>query len=461
MKERILLVDDEAQVLDVLCLFLTEEGYQCVATTSPLDALRHLRENGHFDLLLTDLHMPEINGLEVVRQAHGIDADLAIIVVTALIDVKNAIQAMRLGADDYVLKPFELSEISIAVSQALEKRDLVLENRRHREELEARVHDATKELEKANEELRATKEYLESLLQSTVDAIITSDVHGKVSFVNEGALQMLGYTRDEFLGMPVSHIYVGGREESRHILRLLRETAPLQSYETELRHKNGATIPVNLSLSFVCGPDGAVKALLGICKDITRQKRLERDLKEMSIKDSLTGLYNQRYFYDRLAAEIERARRQNHPLSLLLFDIDQFKTYNDCRGHLEGDTVLQTVGQIVLESTRGHVDLGFRYGGDEFTVILPEADEEQAYNIAERIRVGFEVRHFDSLTLSIGLMTYREGYSLRTFIQFTDAMMYYAKRSGGNQIYVYRPEHELEGDLASNYEEGENEIRHL
>lgn len=440
--DRVLILDDEVHVLDVLEQHLTAEGYECSGTVSPLDALNLLKSNGAYSVLLTDLKMPEMHGIEVVREAKNLDADLAIIVVTALYDVKNAIQAMRVGADDYVVKPFDLNEISLCVSRALEKRALVIENRQHQRELETRVREATGTLEKTNQELLATKEYLENLLHSTVDAIVTSDIEGEVTFVNKGATRMLGYSRADLIGSPVSMLYAGGREEARHVQRLLRENAPLQNYETELMHKDGSVIPVTMSISFVNDAGGNVAALLAICKDSTEQKKLERELKEMSIKDSLTGLYNQRYFYDRLAGEIERARRQNHPLSLLLFDIDQFKTYNDCHGHLAGDNVLQAAGQTVMESTREHVDVGFRYGGDEFTVILPEADEVQALNIAERIRTEFESRHFDTLTVSIGLMTYKEGYSLRTFIQFTDAMMYDAKRSGGNKIYVYRPESE-------------------
>lgn len=439
-KERILILDDEAHVLDVLEDFLTGEGYTCQSTISALEAVEILKEPGQFDLLMTDLKMPEMNGLDVVRAAKESDPDLSIIVVTALFDVQKAIEAMRAGADDYVLKPFDLSGISLSVDRAIHKRNLILENRRHQEELERCVREATEDLRRINNELRATKEYLENLLHSTVDAIVTSDMGGRITFANEGAVSMLGYPINEIMGSPVNQFYAGGSEEAQHIGRLLKEKAPLQNYETGLKHKNGAVIPVNMSVSFVYDAGKKVAAMLAICKDITRQKQLERELKEMSFKDSLTGLFNQRYFYDRLAAEIERARRQNHPLSLLLFDIDQFKTYNDSRGHLAGDHVLQTVGQIVMESTREHVDLGFRYGGDEFTVILPEAGEAQAYSIAERIRSGFEAKKFDLLTVSIGLMTYREGYSLRTFIQFTDSMMYDAKRSGGNKIFVYRPE---------------------
>ena len=445
MKERVLILDDEASILDILSEHLVDEGYECVVSMSPHEALDIIRKED-LAALLTDLKMPEVHGIEVVRQAKEIRPDLAIIVITALVDVKHAIQALRVGADDYVLKPFNLSEISLSVSRAIEKRNLVIQNRRHQEELEERVREATSDLERINRELSETKDYLENLLHSTVDAIITMDAAGNVTFANEGTTRMLGYTRQDLMGVPMARLYSGGHDEALYVQRLLRENAPLQNYETELNHKGGGAVPVNMSLSFVHGSDGKVASTVAICKDITRQKKLETDLKEMSIKDSVTGLYNQRYFYDRLAAEIERARRQKHPLSLLLFDIDQFKQYNDCHGHLAGDSVLQAAGQVVVESTREHVDLGFRYGGDEFTVILAEADEAQAYNIAERIRSGFEERKFDRLTVSIGLMTYREGYSLRTFIQFADAMMYDAKRSGGNRIFVYRPEMAVQRD---------------
>lgn len=444
--ERILILDDEAPIVDILTSHLTEEGYECTGTVSPLEALEIIEARGPFMAFLTDLKMPELHGIEVVRRSKELDPDLAIVVVTALFDVKNAIQAMRVGADDYVLKPFDLGEISLCVSRAIEKRALVINNRNHQNELEERIRSATAHMEEINRELRTTRDYLEDLLHSTGDAIITCSVEGAFTFANDGAARMFGYSREELLGQSMATLCVGGREEYRHILRLVRENTLLQNYETELRHKNDHLIPVNMSISFVRSNHGESSALLAICKDITHQKELERELKEMSFKDSLTGLYNQRYFYDRLSAEIERARRQSHPLSLLLFDIDKFKTYNDCHGHLAGDHVLQTAGQIVLETTRVHVDLGFRYGGDEFTVILPEADGEQALHIAERIRSAFEGKHFDELTLSIGLMTYKEGYSLRMFIQFADAMMYDAKRSGGNRTFVYTPDSDKQSE---------------
>lgn len=435
-REPILILDDEPEVLDALRERLEAEGYKCTTCISPLTALHEL-EHSSFSLLITDLMMTEMDGIEVVRKFKQHDPNVASIVVTALTDITKAIQALRAGADDYILKPFNLHEISVCVSRALEKRHLILENRRYQEELEQRVREATEELKDANRELLRTKDYLESLIESTVDAIITIDPEGRISFANRGALRMLGFSEEELIGRKIASVYSGGIEEAMYIRRVLRPENPLQNYETELLHRSQAPIPVSISLSIVPDPDGKAPSTLAICKDITEQKRLEVELKELTIRDGLTGLYNQRYFYERLEAEIERARRQRRPLSLLLVDIDHFKTYNDAHGHLEGDKVLQAVAEVLKECTREHVDMAFRYGGDEFTVLLPEAPEEQARQIAERVRMTFEAKRFDLLTLSIGLMAYREEQTLRNFIQFTDSMMYDAKRAGGNRVYVY------------------------
>ena len=438
MKGRILVLDDEPSILEILGQFLSDEGYECTLCESALKALQIL-ERQQFELLITDLKMPEMHGIEVVQHAKRKDRDMAVVVVTALLEVNSAIKALRVGADDYILKPFNLSEISVSVERALDRRRLVMENRSHQQELEVRVREATSDLEESNEELGATKEYLENLLNSSMDAIITVNNAGHISYANKGAREMLGYVDQEILGAPLERLVPKDASDVLRAIKLrLRKHERLRNEEAELLKKNGETIPVTMSISLVKSSEGAVVSTVAICKDITEQKRLEAELKEMSIKDSLTCLYNQRYFYTRLEAEIERAKRQGHPLSLLLFDIDQFKTYNDAHGHLDGDAVLQAAGHLVVECTRVHVDTGFRYGGDEFTVILPEAAEEQALTIAERIRTSFAEKHFDTLTLSIGLISYRKGDSLRSFIRFADAQMYSAKRSGGNRVYVYR-----------------------
>jgi len=118
------------------------------------------------------------------------------------------------------------------------------------------------------------------------------------------------------------------------------------------------------------------------------ERNIRQELNRLSITDSLTGLYNQRHFYDRLNEETARAQRQNHELALILLDLNDFKQYNDKFGHLAGDGLLQKVGAVINSKMRQSVDSGYRYGGDEFAVMLIEAGEDVAEMMSERIKSG-------------------------------------------------------------------------
>ncbi len=144
-----------------------------------------------------------------------------------------------------------------------------------------------------------------------------------------------------------------------------------------------------------------------------RRAIIERDIKlelnRLSITDSLTGLYNQRHFHARLKEEVARARRQKRPLSIILMDLTAFKAYNDTYGHMAGDELLKKVGKIISRSIREDVDSGFRYGGDEFAVILIDADEAIASEIANRIRDA--IRRECSLDVSFGIASFSDEES--------------------------------------------------
>lgn len=163
-------------------------------------------------------------------------------------------------------------------------------------------------------------------------------------------------------------------------------------------------------------------------------KQLHAVLEELVITDSLTGLYNQRHFSSRLKQEMERARRRRYPLSLLLLDLDNFKSYNDMYGHLAGDRALEEVGKIVLGSIRRDIDAGFRYGGDEFAVIFPETTRQQAAAIAQRIRDSFGETEFNGITMSIGLIEFGPDDPVKAVIEMVDRAMYRAKGAGGDRI---------------------------
>ena len=171
-------------------------------------------------------------------------------------------------------------------------------------------------------------------------------------------------------------------------------------------------------------------------KTLREKENLEEEVRRLSITDDLTGLYNHRHFFKTLEAELVRLKRQKTSLSLLMFDLDNFKKYNDNYGHLEGDKVLKTVGEIVKNSIRSNVDSGYRYGGDEFTVLLIGASADRATTIAERIRFSIEQAKSHHITVSIGLSEYRDHFDLEGFVKSADDAMYRAKNGGGNRVHT-------------------------
>lgn len=148
-----------------------------------------------------------------------------------------------------------------------------------------------------------------------------------------------------------------------------------------------------------------------------------RELIQLARTDGLTGLYNQRHFYAVLEAEIKRARRQNRAISLLLVDVDDFKQYNDRYGHLAGDAALARVAACMKRACRRDIDTAYRYGGDEFILVLPEADHATAAGIAARVHALLADEGI-GLTVSIGAAELRDGQDLKAFIREADQAMY-------------------------------------
>jgi diguanylate cyclase (GGDEF)-like protein len=173
-------------------------------------------------------------------------------------------------------------------------------------------------------------------------------------------------------------------------------------------------------------------------------RSLNQELTELVITDGLTGLYNHRYFQDRLAEEIQRSVRTNKPFALLFCDLDYFKSFNDLNGHHLGDKALKAIAQVI-KNTKRAMDISARYGGEEFAIILPETDGPEAKKVAERLRREVELFEFETrqsgkyhLTVSIGVAVYpQDGVTKEELLERADLMMYYAKCLGRNQIHLY------------------------
>ena len=172
--------------------------------------------------------------------------------------------------------------------------------------------------------------------------------------------------------------------------------------------------------------------------------QLHQEIKQLAITDELTGLYNFRYIKNRLEEEVKRAQRFKHPLALIMADIDHFKEFNDAYGHLEGNEVLQNIAGILQLNVRV-VDIVARFGGEEFIIILPEANKKEAHKIAERIRIKVEDYNFinkkshpnEKVTLSLGVTScFQESITPQGLIYKVDQALYQAKRKGRNRVEV-------------------------
>ncbi len=198
---------------------------------------------------------------------------------------------------------------------------------------------------------------------------------------------------------------------------------------------------------FVFKPARFEELLLRL-KRVLKERKLTNErvhmlekLKKLSITDGLTRLYNSRHFYNQLRGEVDRSNRYKHPLSLLILDIDHFKIYNDSYGHLEGDKVLVRIGEVIKDVLR-KMDSAYRYGGEEFTVILPETEGKEAQMVAQRIRVAVKAEEYTpedsptpvSITISLGVTEYKPKEDVSDFIQRADKALYGSKEDGRDKV---------------------------
>ncbi len=307
--------------------------------------------------------------------------------------------------------------------------------------------------------LRATELRLREIVslhnlvtENSRDLIILADFNGKRNYVSASAAEWGGWQQEELLGMTsLSLVHHNDRRSAENLVRDLRSGGSGGLLECRVRNRAGEFVWVEANIRPVRDPaTGAVVGILNIVRDIARRKETELALKEanaaleaMSLTDALTHVANRRRYDQGLSDEWRRGLREKLPLSLLLLDVDWFKSYNDTYGHPRGDGCLKRIAEAAQDVVFRPGDLVARIGGEEFAVILPNTPAAGAIEVAEQIRSA--VRHqklphntnpIGCVTISIGCSTIvpSAGLTAATLVHLADKALYMAKHGGRNQV---------------------------
>ncbi|HZG75094.1 MAG TPA: diguanylate cyclase [Paenibacillus sp.] len=297
--------------------------------------------------------------------------------------------------------------------------------------------------------IRESEERYRTLVQLSPDSIFIHD-EGKIVFCNDACARLVQVDHpDELLGTDLFDYILPDAHRKMELLiqRIYNmEYEDIPPFETKLvRRKTGDVIDVEGTSAFV--EHNGRKMLQVVLRNVTKRSIEKERLQRLSQLDGLTNIANRRYFDVVLNREVNRARRNKLPIALLLFDIDNFKKYNDMYGHLTGDDCLKRVTEAAGKMLKRPGDLLARFGGEEFAVLLPETDEYGAEIVAEQLRLQIQslaIPHPQSdvlpvVTISVGVssMTRPTTADIVPFIERADRALYAAKRNGKNRVEVY------------------------
>lgn len=440
-KPSILIVDDEVFFRRLFTEILTEgDLYEIEAVGSGKEALAAL-ERKPVDIILTDMVMPEICGLELIRRTRSLDPAPDIILATSNATVESAIQALKSGARDYLLKPCNPEQLRHTIKACMEQRRLIAENSLLQSQI--RLYQRGQHLSGQLDINTLFQEALKSLISELGDgrglAFLAnqagiSHVSGS-GFDDDQAKLLAGQLIDRTKGMEQATFLQGkdcpeitvGHEKLRSLWVFPMTTGNQEHGALILCNRSGSELPEIAhaeNLSFL-----AEQVALGF-----RNACQYQGARELIYTDDLTGLFNHRYLHIALEQEIRRSERYGLEFSLAFIDLDLFKNINDEHGHLAGSGVLRQVGELLRECVRD-ADMLFRYGGDEFTALLVETDTRGAKIVAERIRSSIEGFAFatgqgktERLTATVGHATYPiHATTKNEMIELADKAMYLGK----------------------------------
>lgn len=418
------------------------------------------------DLIIIDVLMPGKDGIEACRilKHQPETRKIPVVLLSALSKQEDIILGLKAGADDYITKPICIPEIVARVDAHLRTKDYYAELEFKDLLLLLELSETISAIRNPMTILRLIVEKMSTIIDVARCSIVSIDSHGELLVKASSDLNETQEIRLQLDKYP--EIRKSLESKQPVIINQVKNDPVMDSVRDligDISYNSIVVIPIIKKESIIgtfflrtASPleDGITERIYKVCQLVANisanalenavlfnsMKTAQEYFEEMSIRDSLTKLYNHRHFYTRLEEEFSRALRYSTPLSLIFFDIDDFKRINDNYGHTNGDEVIQQIGALVKSVAR-ESDIPARYGGDEFAVILPNTAAAGALDVATRISSAIRTQKFerlngDQVTISAGVATYvdHKVQSFDRLVWLADEAMYKAKAQGKDHV---------------------------
>ncbi|WP_319433303.1 diguanylate cyclase [Mycobacterium sp. RTGN5] len=308
--------------------------------------------------------------------------------------------------------------------------------------LEGATRDVT-QLHAVEAELRQSEERYRLLVENAWDVVWTAAVNGTVTYVSPAIERLRGVTVEETMTQSLEQFYPPKSADSvrkyfRSALAAAENGTELPPFrlEHEFFHKNGSKVSAEMQVIPHLDQEGRVLEILGVTRDITERKVFEAELRRLAVTDPVTGVWNRRHGEELLSADLSASHDDGQSLSLLMLDVDNFKTINDTRGHQAGDRVLVEFGRRLAAVSRD-TDMVARWGGEEFVILLRNCALPDGVRIAENIRATIADTPFidaGAVTVSIGVAEATRQDDVTSWVARADEALYAAKGSGRNTV---------------------------
>lgn len=426
----VLYVEDENDVREFTSKLLSSLLKKVYTAQNGLEGLETFKENKEdIDLVISDINMPKMNGLEMCENIRKINNEVPLVITSAHNDTNFLKKAIDVGVNTYAMKPIDLYQLIESIIKAMEpillKRKLIELNLSLESKIEQEISKIKSILDAQDNIIIVTnKEEITNVNKKFLDFFNIDSFDNFIS----NKKNIFDFFEEEFG-------FITKEQIKKHdcwvkYIKDLHEIDRIVKIKNSLNEEKIFAINVDY---YENKDDYYVFSLT----DITKLKEKSNLLEYQASHDKLTGLFNRNKFDEIYTKELKRAKRYKNNLSMILFDIDNFKYVNDTFGHQIGDDVLKEISRLVSNSIR-ETDISVRWGGEEFLILLPQTDLFGAQAVAEKLRINIKNEVITqkqlNITASFGVTQMNETDDENILVSRCDKLLYKAKNSGKNIV---------------------------